>query len=143
MPAAAKKAKNSGMIFEKSCPSYGNDGQWDAMVQGGDVLGLVVGHDHVNTFIADVDGVDLIQTPGATYNSYYNNMYQGARVIELNEADLWHYETYNVTSNELAKRDDSKLDEVGGRNDYDFFYTFEKIFSAIYGFFIKILNGEL
>lgn len=132
-----------GMIFEKSCPSYGNDGQWDAMVQGGDVLGLVVGHDHVNNFIADVDGVDLIQTPGATYNSYYNNMFQGARVIELNEADLWNYETYNVTSNELAKRDDSKLDEAGGRNDYDFFYTFEKIFSAIYGFFIKILNGEL
>ena len=70
-------------------------------------------------------------------------MFQGARVIELNEADLWNYETYNVTSNELAKRDDSKLDEVGGRNDYDFFYTFEKIFSAIYGLFIKILNGEL
>lgn len=135
--------KYDGYVFEKSCPSYGNDGQWDAMVQGGDVLGLVVGHDHVNNFVAHVDGIDLIQTPGCTYNSYYNNMYQGARVIELTEDNLWSYETYNVTSNALAQRDDSNLDEVGGRNNYDFFFTFEKIFSAIYGFFMKILNGEL
>lgn len=132
-----------GYVFEKSCPSYGNDGQWDAMVQGGDVLGLVVGHDHVNNFVADVDGVDLIQTPGVTYNSYYNSMFQGARVIELNEENLWEYETYNVTSNELAKRDGSKLNDAGGRSEssYNFFYTFEKIFTAVYDFFIKILKG--
>lgn len=135
--------KYEGYVFEKSCPSYGNDGQWDAMIQGGDVLGLVVGHDHVNNFVAHVDGIDLIQTPGCTYNSYYNNMYQGARVIELTEENLRSYETYNVTSSALAQRDDSKLDEVGGRNNYDFFFTFEKIFSAIYSFFMKILNGEL
>ncbi len=132
--------KYDGYIFEKSCPSYGNDGQWDAMVNGGDVLGLVVGHDHVNNFVANVDGVDLIQTPGCTYNSYYDNFYQGARVIELNEEDLWSYETYNLTSNELAQRDDSKLDEVGGRNDYDFFYVFEKIFAAFYQVLLKYAN---
>ncbi len=133
--------KYDGYIFEKSCPSYGNDGQWDAMVAGGDVLGLVVGHDHVNNFVADCGGMDLIQTPGCTYNSYYDNMYQGARVIELNEADLTTYETYNLTSNELAQRDDSQLDEMGGRNDYDFFYTFEKIFAAIYKFFVDFFKG--
>ncbi len=135
--------KYDGLILEKSCPSYGNDGQWDAMVAGGDVLGLVVGHDHQNNFVADCGGVDLIQTPGCTYNSYYSNMYQGARVIELNEADLTTYETYNVTSNALAQRDDSQLAKMDGRNNYDFYFTFEKIFSAIYSFFIKILSGEL
>ena len=133
--------KYDGVIFEKSCPSYGNDGQWDAMVEGGDVLGLVVGHDHVNNFVANCNGVDLIQTPGVTYNSYYNNMFQGARVIELNESDLTTYETYNLTSNELAQRDDSKLDEMGGRNNYDFFYVFEKIFAAIYDFFASFFKG--
>lgn len=134
--------KYDGYIFEKSCPSYGNDGQWSAMVEGGDVLGLVVGHDHVNSFVANVDGVDLIQTPGATYHSYYSNMYQGARVIELDENDPWTYKTYNLTSNELAKRDDSQLNDVGGRDNYDFYYTFEKLFSVIYKFFVNILKGQ-
>lgn len=133
--------KYDGLILEKSCPSYGNDGQWDAMVAGGDVLGLVVGHDHQNNFVADCGGIDLIQTPGCTYNSYYANMYQGARVIELNEADLTTYETYNLTSNALAQRDDSQLDETGGRDNYDFFFTFEKIFSAIYDFFVSFFKA--
>jgi hypothetical protein len=133
--------KYDGLIFEKSCPSYGNDGQWDAMLAGGDVLGLVVGHDHQNNFVAHCDGIDLIQTPGVTYNSYYSNMFQGARVIELYEDDLTTYETYNLTSNELAQRDDSQLGELGGRNNYDFFYTFEKIFSAIYSFFVDFFKG--
>lgn len=133
--------KYDGYIFEKSCPSYGNDGQWDAMVEGGDVLGLVVGHDHVNNFVAHCGGMDLIQTPGCTYNSYYNNMYQGARVIELNEADLTTYETYNLTSSSLAQRDDSQLGDMDGRNNYDFFYTFEKIFAAIYDFFASFFKN--
>lgn len=133
--------KYDGYIFEKSCPSYGNDGQWDAMVAGGDVLGLVVGHDHVNNFVANCNGVDLIQTPGCTYNSYYDNLFQGARVIELNEADLTTYETYNLTSNELAQRDDSQLGEMGGRSDYGFFYILEKLFTAIYDFFANFFKG--
>ncbi|MBQ7116490.1 MAG: metallophosphoesterase [Clostridia bacterium] len=133
--------KYDGYIFEKSCPSYGNDGQWDAMVDGGDVIGLVVGHDHVNNFVADCGGIDLIQTPGCTYNSYYNNMFQGARVIELDESDLTTYETYNLTSNELAQRDDSQLGEMGGRNNYDFFYTVEKIFTMIYDLFVDFFKS--
>lgn len=133
--------KYDGLIFEKSCPSYGNDGQWDAMLEGGDVLGLVVGHDHQNNFVAHCDGMDLIQTPGVTYNSYYSNMFQGARVIELYEDDLTTYETYNLTSNELAQRDDSQLGELDRRNNYDFFYIFEKLFSTIYNFIVDFFKG--
>ena len=133
--------KYDGYIFEKSCPSYGNDGQWDAMVEGGDVLGLVVGHDHVNNFVAHCGTMDLIQTPGCTYNSYYDNMYQGGRIIELDEKDLTTYETYNLTSNALAQRDDSQLGEMGGRNDYGFYFTLEKIFAMIYDFFASFFKG--
>ncbi len=127
-----KITKYDGIIFEQSCPSYGNDGQWDAMVNGGDVLGLVVGHDHVNNFIINVDGVDLIQTPAVTYNSYYTDLYQGARVIEISEDDPWNYETYMVTANELAQVEGSQLNEIGGRNNYKVVYGFEKIFTSIY-----------
>lgn len=132
-----------GIIFEKSCPSYGNDGQWDAMVAGGDVLGLVVGHDHVNNFVADCDGIDLIQTPGVTYNSYYNNFFQGARVIDINEENPWEYETFNVTTSELALEDGSSLGAAGDRTqfDYTFSFYFEKVFGILYDIFFKVLGN--
>ncbi len=137
--------KFDGYLLEKSCPSYGNDGQWDAMVNGGDVVGVVVGHDHTNNFIVNCDGIDLIQTPGVTYNSYYSNMFQGARVIEIDENNPWEYSTYLVTSNELASRDGSLLPELDDRSEfsYSFSLVFSKIFTFIYDFFIKILNGEV
>ena len=135
--------KFDGVIFEQSCPSYGNDGQWDAMVQGGDVLGLVVGHDHVNSFVANVNGVDLIQTPSVTYNSYYTELYQGARIIELNEEDPWNYETYMLTANELALQEGSKLNEAGVRDNYKTIYDFEKIFSFIYNFVIDWFKNTI
>lgn len=137
--------KYDGYLFEKSCPSYGNDGQWDAMVNGGDVLGLVVGHDHVNNFIADCDGVDLIMTPGCTYSSYYNGMIQGARVIEINEENPWEYSTYNLTSNELAREDDSLLGYTDDRSSFDYTisYYFEKLFRTIFNIFKNLMGGAL
>ena len=68
-------------------------------------------------------------------------MFQGARVIELYEDDLTTYETYNLTSNELAQRDDSQLSELDGRNNYDFFYIFENLFSTIYNFIVDFFKG--
>ena len=129
-----------GYLFEKACPSYGNDGQWDAMVAGGDVLGVVCGHDHLNGFIANCNGIDMIMTPGCTYDSYYSNMIQGARVIELDETKPTEYSTYLVTANELAQNPESNLGHHdSGRTElsYNFFYYFEKIF----GFFIEILRN--
>ena len=123
----------SGYLFEKSCPGYGNDGQWQALVDGKDVLGVVVGHDHVNNFVVDVDGVDLIQTPGVTYSSYYNDLLQGARIIELNEDDAWNYSTYCITTSELAVQDGSSLADAGTRTEanYKFSYYFLKVLDEL------------
>lgn len=132
--------KYEGYLFEKCCPGYGNDGQWDAMVAGGDVLGVVCGHDHLNGFIANCDGIDMIMTPGCTYDSYYSNMIQGARVIELDETKPTEYSTYLVTANELAQNPESNLGHHdSGRSEfsYNFFYYFEKIF----GFLLEIIRG--
>lgn len=135
--------KYDGYLFEKACPSYGNDGQWDAMVQGGDVLGVVVGHDHVNNFIADCDGIDLIMTPGCTYSSYYNDMIQGARVIELNEEDLSTYSTYCLTANALSLEDGSLLGEDRSELDYTFSYYFEKIFGILLNIFRSLFESPV
>lgn len=133
--------KYEGYLFEKSCPSYGNDGQWDAMLEGGDVLGVVVGHDHVNNFVADVDGIDLIQTPGCTFTSYYNDMIQGARVIEINEENPWEYSTYNLTANELAQDDGSALGNDRSEFDYTFSYYLEKFFAIFMNILRNLFSG--
>jgi hypothetical protein len=132
-----------GYGFEMSCPSYGNDGQWDAMVEGGDVIGMVVGHDHVNNFIVDCNGIDLIMTPGCTYSSYYNNMIQGARVIELDENNPTEYSSYTLTATQLAKEDNSLLGHDRSEFDYTLSYYFEKIFAIIHKILQNILGGNV
>ncbi len=130
-----------GYIFETSCPGYGSDGQWQALVDGGDVVAMVVGHDHTNNFIANVDGVDLIQTPGVSYVSYHNNLYQGARVIEISEDDPWTYRTYCLTANELAAEDGSHLADSGERSNFS--YRLSAFFFKVFEFFRKYLIGQL
>lgn len=133
-----------GYLFERCCPSYGNDGQWDAMVAGGDVLGVVCGHDHVNGFIANCNGIDMIMAPGCTYDSYYDNFIQGARVIELDESNTKEYSTYLLTSNALAQNPESNLGHHdGGRTElsYNFNFYFEKIFNFILNIFRNMIGG--
>ncbi len=130
--------KFDGYIFEKSCPGNGSDGQWDAMKAGGDVLAVVVGHDHVNSFVADIDGIDLVQTPGATYHSYYNNMLQGARIIELDEGDLDSYYTYELTSSFLATQSGSTITDNDSRSEAS--YTFSNIMLPIFDMFMEFLR---
>lgn len=127
-----------GYIFEKSCCGNGSDGQWDAMLAGGDVLAVVVGHDHVNSFVADINGIDLVQTPGATYHSYYNNMLQGARVIELDEGDLDSYYTYELTSSFLATQSGSNISDGGVRSDFS--YTMSKLLLPVMDMFMEFLR---
>ena len=137
--------KYDGVVFEKSCPSYGNDGQWDAMVQGGDVIGLVVGHDHVNNFIVNCNGIDLIQTPGCTFESYSNGMYQGARVIEIDEKNPTDYDTYILTATKLAMENGSSLVDDEGRTEFDLklnFY-FTKIFEIFYEILLSFFSGNV
>ncbi len=102
-------SKFEGYIFEPPCPSPYNFGQWDAFIERGDVLALAVGHDHTNCFIADIRGVDLINTPGASWRSYGNDLVRGCRVFVLDENDPWNYETYVVTASELAIVDGSQI----------------------------------
>ena len=127
-----------GYIFEKSCPGNGSDGQWDAMKAGGDVLAVVVGHDHVNSFVADINGIDLVQTPGATYHSYYNKMLQGARIIELDEGDLDSYYTYELTSSFLATQSGSTITDTDSRSGAS--YTISNIMLPIVDMFMEFLR---
>ena len=99
-----------GYILEPPCPPNYSAGEFDAWVERGDIIGGVFGHDHVNNFIVNLQGIDLIQTPGACFESGYGtNFYRGARLITLDEKDTSTYETEVISYMKLSRQKDSKL----------------------------------
>ncbi len=98
-------------IGESCCPPNYSNGQADALVDTGNVLGIASGHDHVNCFVVPYRGMDIVQTPTASFGSY-GDINRGARVITLNEKDLSDYETdviffrdyYDLSDEELYNR---------------------------------------
>lgn len=110
--------KFSGTIQEPPCPPYVTAGEFDAWVQRGDIMAAAFGHDHVNNFIANVRGIDLIATPGATYqNSYGSNDCRGARLFTLDENNPWSYDTEVITYRQLTKQPNSDLGDVNKKGD--------------------------
>ncbi len=91
-----------GFIFEFPCPGYINYGQFDAMVETGNVLGIFSGHDHINSFEVEMDGIRIINTPGATVESYGNGFTRGARLLTIKEDDTSTFESELITYNDLA-----------------------------------------
>lgn len=102
-----------GFLFEFPCPGYYNYGQFDAMVERGDVLAIFSGHDHTNTYETELDGIKIINTGGVTYHSYGNEMTRGMRIITINEDNLWNFESEMVTVNGFALEDSGFASDAG------------------------------
>lgn len=72
-----------GVMREYPCPPGKDRAQFESWKRMGDVFAAFFGHDHVNTFTAEIDGIRLIQTVGAGYHSYGRE--RGGRLIVLSE----------------------------------------------------------
>ncbi len=81
-----------GELWEDPCPPHYSNGQFDAMVDQGDVVAMFFGHDHKNNFVIPHKGIDLVNTPGVGFSSYGDSN-RGARIIDLDVKDLTTYET--------------------------------------------------
>ena len=92
----------TGFLFEAPCPSELNYGQVEAMLETGDVLSILFGHDHINSYEIDYEGIKLINTPGVTYNSYGNEFVRGSRLITIKEDATDTFESEVITVNEIA-----------------------------------------
>lgn len=99
-------AMAEGTIGEWPCPPAVNSGQFATIKAQGDVLAMVFGHDHVNSFVGTVDGVDLVQTAGMSFQSYGAYAVRGCRIFELNESDPWSYKTRPVTHADVFGEDE-------------------------------------
>lgn len=98
-------AAEGSVLGEAPCPSGINGGEFDAFLECGDVLAVVSGHDHTNSFVVPYKGVDIINTPTAGFRSYGNDASRGIRTFVINENDPSEYETKIVTYPELFEDD--------------------------------------
>lgn len=96
--------------------------QVEAMLEEGDVNAIFFGHDHINAYVVDYKGIDLVSSPGCTFQSY-NDDHRGFRVITLDKNEPDTYETYTILSEDLLKDD-----------------TVSSLLLRIYDFFRKIGN---
>lgn len=91
-----------GFMLESPASPDVNTGEFEAMSEKGDVLGIYVGHDHNNSFVVKYKGVDLGYTQGAGFNVYGPGENRGVRIFELDETDPCKYKTYTATFKELC-----------------------------------------
>lgn len=99
---------SEGFMGETPAVPEINSGEFDVLKSHGDILGLFVGHDHNNSFVRNLEGIDLGYTQGAGFNTYGPGKKRGVRVFVLNENDLKNYQTYTVTIDELCNYKPSK-----------------------------------
>ncbi len=93
----------TGHLGEFPCPIYAEDnrGEFAALKEMGNVLGVFTGHDHLNDFTGTYDGIDMTAVPGMTFQSYGDDAVRGYGVIVLNENDLSDYDYHSVKYTEL------------------------------------------
>ena len=87
---------NFGTLTETPCSGYENDGQFDAMVEKGDVLAMYTGHDHSNAFGVRHKGIDISNTVSSRYNRDSFSSQYGYRIIDIDEKDTSKYTSYVV-----------------------------------------------
>ena len=94
----------SGTMEEAPCSSDTNTGQFASWLNQGDVMAAFFGHDHVNDFDGEYQGIRLIYTSGAGFNTYGKAYEHGVRVIELDENDITNFSTRMVYWKDLTDK---------------------------------------
>lgn len=118
-----------GQLREYPCPPYYNNGQFDAMLETGDVLATVSGHDHENTFEIDHKGIKIINTPTIGFNAY-NDINVGSRVFVIDESNTENFETYCLTYSDVYTEIDP-LYKARIQYNIDTTGVFTKFFSLV------------
>lgn len=97
---------NGGFMGESPAVPDRNSGEFSVLGEKGNILGLIVGHDHINSFVGEKNKMKLIYTQCAGFNVYGPGLKRGVRIIELDKNCLSDFRTYTVTYDELT---DEKL----------------------------------
>ncbi|MHB1459184.1 MAG: metallophosphoesterase family protein [Armatimonadota bacterium] len=101
----------TGEMNEAPCPPPVNSGLFTSLLERGDVKGVFVGHEHINTYTGDWYGIKLGYSGGTGYSTYglssdddtIKNRLRGARVFDISENDLDYFDTSYITFDSLEK----------------------------------------
>jgi predicted MPP superfamily phosphohydrolase len=81
-------------LESESCPKI-NSKLFDALVKNGDVKGIFVGHDHINSYCASLKGIRLGYARSAGYGTYgKKDVPRGSRVFLIKENDPASFKTW-------------------------------------------------
>ena len=127
-------AAEGSFMGEAPCPSGVNGGEFDAFLECGDVLAVVSGHDHTNSFVVPHKGIDIINTPTCGFRSYGSSESRGIRIFELNEATPAEYTTRIVSFDDVAG------DDFGMQISAGFYGFFGDFMTFFYGIWAKIAS---
>lgn len=96
------KERVNADAFMKESPAdpMENSGEFAAMAEKGDVIGIYFGHDHINSFNGKVNGIDVGYTQGAGFHIYGPGLDRGVRMINLNPNGT--FETYDLRYRNLV-----------------------------------------
>ncbi len=140
---------NYGTIREYPCPGYSNYGQFDAMVENGDVLAVFSGHDHTNAFGVNYKGIDIVNSLSTRYIGLFHSTQCGYRVIEVDENDTSSYETrvvrmFDIYNFETVKEEKQNGDKFTYKMAREFAFKgkIQKFATDIYGKFIESVTGR-
>ncbi len=141
--------ENHGILTETPCCGYNNFGQFDAMVEQGDVLAVFSGHEHMNGFSVKNQGIDIVNSISTRYNGDSYSTGYGYRMIEIDENDTSVYSTKVVRWNEFFGIKDafgykSAGDDYGFRTALDIALKgfWKKLGDMIYHSFATLITGR-
>lgn len=123
-----------GHIQEPPSPGVYNYGHYDAMVENGDVLAVLVGHDHKNSYEVEHKGITIINTPGLSYRAYSSEFIKGSRLITINEDNTSEFTSELLAVNDIAMKDADFAESMGINRLAAAFYS-------IFGDFLLLLKN--
>lgn len=102
--AADETATLIGTRKEKACAPQLNSGLFASMKEMGDIMGMFVGHDHDCDYAVIWKNIMLAYGRYTGGNTVYNNLSNGARIIELTEGEKGFKTWIHLANNEIINR---------------------------------------
>ena len=141
--------ENFGTLNETPCSGYYNYGQFDAMVEKGDVLAMFTGHDHTNAFGVKHKGIDIVNSLSTRYNGDRFSTQYGYRMIEVDKNNTSVYTSkvvhwYDFFTVEDAVEYKKSGDGYGYKTASDIIFKgfFQKLITAVYRGFSAVVTGR-
>lgn len=126
--------KASGFAFEYAETCEDDFGQLQVIKEQKDVCALVFGHDHLNSFTGELNGINIIQTSGASFRSYGNMISRGVRVFTIDESDTSSFETYTLGYFDIfGKKFTSIMRYIMNADEYEYIKAIVIALAAIIG----------